>query len=83
MDMYYPLLPYLHSTEKENMMHGPFAKIPEFTEGCGYGMMFSACDPVDETKNDQVFTRIGTAMVTGPDVHQVTIYQGPLGFYYD
>lgn len=66
-------------------MHGPFSTIPEFTEGIGYGMMFNPCSPHITDKTNQygeLLTQVGTAIVTGPDVHQVTIYQSGSGSYF-
>lgn len=67
-------------------MNGPFPKLPEFTEGIGYGMMFS---PVQEGVNLVVYnhkgialTVIGTALVTGPDPHEVTVYKHSSGCFY-
>ena len=62
-----------------NELHGPYSEIPEFTAGIGYGMMFTPCEPRSAENGFQI---IGTAIVTGPDVHEVTIYQNSQGYFY-
>ena len=67
-------------------MNGPFEKMPEFTEGIGYGMMFNAADetvnPIVYNHKGKALTLIGTALVTGPDLHQVNVYKHSSGCYY-